>query len=98
VSQPGWPVPSWTVELAIPASGTTGSWNSPSQGCSGTLVLAATATSVMPAVAETTDRPTGSGCTIRARLTLVLSGSELSLTWTPVEHPLVPGSATLTGG
>ena len=98
VSQPGWPVPSWTVELVIPASGTTGSWNSPSQGCSGTLLLPATATATMNAVAATTVRPVGSGCTIRARLTLVLSGSEISLTWTPVEHPLVPGSATLTGG
>jgi protein kinase-like protein len=98
VSQPGWPVPSWTVELVIPASGTAGTWNSPSQGCSGTLVLPATATASMGAVAATTVRPTGSGCTIRARLTLVLSGSEISLTWTPVAHPLVPGTATLTDG
>jgi serine/threonine kinase PknH len=98
VSQPGWPVPSWTVELVIPASGTTGSWDSPSQGCSGRLILPATATATMNAVAATTVRPVGSGCTIRARLTLVLSGSEIGLTWTPVEHPLVPGSATLTAG
>jgi hypothetical protein len=98
VSEPGWPNPSWTVELVIPASGTTGSWNSPSQGCSGRLVLPATATTSMGAVAATTVRPVGSGCSIRARLTLVLSGSEISLTWTPVEHPLVPGSATLTDG
>jgi len=96
VSQPGWPVPSWDVQLDIPASGD-GSYTSPSLGCSGALILPATAATTMGAIAVTNSRPVNTGCTVRARVTLTLSGSDgISMTWTPVAHPRLVGTASLT--
>ena len=96
VSQPGWTAPSWDVQLDIPASGD-GSYTSPSLGCSGTLILPATAATTMGAIAVTNSRPVNTGCTVRARVTLTLSGSDgISMTWTPVAHPRLVGTASLT--
>jgi hypothetical protein len=95
VSQPGWSVPSWDVQLDIPASGD-GSYTSPSLGCSGTLILPDTAATTMGALAVTSSRPVNTGCTARARVTLTLSGPDgMSMTWTPVAHPRKVGTATL---
>jgi serine/threonine protein kinase len=95
VSQPGWRAPSWDVQLDIPASGD-GGYTSASLGCSGTLILPATATTTMGAKAVASSRPVNTGCTVRARVTLTLSGSDgISMTWTPVAHPRLVGTATL---
>ena len=95
VSQPRWTVPSWAVELVIPAAGRVGSYSAPGLGCSGTLTMPVTATSTMAAVGTTSEVNTG--CTARARLTLTLSGSgEITMNWIWVGHPLKVGTATLT--
>jgi acyl dehydratase len=53
---------------------------------------------VLRAVAVTSSRPVPTGCTVRARVTLTLSGSSgMNMTWTPVEHPRLVGAATLAG-
>ncbi len=97
MSQPKWTVTSWDIELDIPASGR-GSYNAPSLGCSGTLVIAAPATTPMTAVARTTSA-VNTGCVVRALLTLTLSGSgEINMTWTPAGHPRKGGTATLSRG
>jgi hypothetical protein len=95
VSQPGWRVPSWTVELVIPAAGRYGSYSAPSLGCSGTLIVQKAADANMTAIARTTST-VYPGCVVRARLFLTLSGSNgMSMTWIPVRHPRKPGTAVL---
>jgi hypothetical protein len=99
VSQPTWTVPSWTVELVIPAAGRTGSYSAPSLGCSGTLAVKSyTATSML--VRAKTTSAVNSGCVAKAKLTLDLSGpAELSMTWVPVGHGhKKTGAATLADG
>jgi hypothetical protein len=98
VSQPGWTVPSWSVELVIPAAGRVGSYTASALGCSGTLTVPDAATTTMGGVAKTTSA-VNTGCSAKARLTLTLSGSDgISMTWTPVGHPLKVGTAALTNG
>jgi hypothetical protein len=95
VSQPRWTVPSWSVELVIPAAGRVGSYSAPGLGCSGTLTVPVTATSTMAAVGTTS--VVNADCTARARLTLTLDGSgEITVDWIWVGHPLKIGTATLT--
>ena len=96
MSQPGWPAPSWSAELDIPASGD-GSYSSGTLGCAGTLVPVVTSATTIHAIAVTSIRPAPTGCTVRARVTLTLSGSEMDMTWTPAAHPRLVGTATLTG-
>jgi hypothetical protein len=98
VSQPTWPVPSWTLQLVIPATGQQGSYNAPSLGCSGNLYVSATAGNVMTAVAQTTHGLSLS-CVLLARLTLTLtSSSRLSVIWVPTGRSNVIGTAVLARG
>ena len=98
VSQPGWTVPSWTVELVIPAAGRDGSYSAPSLGCSGTLVVQQAAGTSMTAMARTTST-VYPGCVAKARLDLTLSGSNgMTMTWTPVGYSHQPGTAVLARG
>ena len=98
VSQPRWPVSSWTIQLNIPASGSSGSYTSPSQGCTGYLVLSSPSDGTMYATAVATGPVGGgTGCTKNANLALTLfGGGQMDLTYTPTQFPNVPGSATLT--
>ncbi len=98
MSQPGWVVPSWELQLVIPGTGVTGSYNAPSLGCSGTLRISGTGTSTMTAHIKTTS-PVYPGCDKGANLTLSLAGAgQGDLTWTPASILRPPGTAVLSPG
>ncbi len=96
VSQLRWPVSSWTIQLIIPASGDSGSYTSPSQGCTGYLVLSPPSGGTMDATAVATGPVgAGTGCTKQADLVLTLAGGQMDLSYTPAKFPRAAGSATL---
>lgn len=53
VSQPGWSVPSWTMQLTIPASARRGSYDSPSTSCTGSVSVQSSSGSALTALALT---------------------------------------------
>lgn len=89
-------MPSWPLQLVIPASGNVGSYRAPSLGCSGTLRVTGPATSTLRALAKTTSA-VNTGCVHQAHLTLTLAGTgQLDLSWTPPGHKVPAGRAVLT--
>jgi hypothetical protein len=98
VSQPTWPVPRWTLQLVIPATGQQGSYSASSLGCSGTLYVSASAGSVMTALVQTT-RGLSLSCVLLAHLSLTLTGSaRMSVIWVPAARSNVIGTAVLARG
>ena len=95
VREPGWRVPSWAIELVIPASGPVGRYRAPSLGCSGSFRVGSITGRTMAGVAVTTGT-SSTGCVPAARVTLALGGPRrASLTWMPRSHSPKIGSAEL---
>ncbi len=96
VSQPGWTVTSWTVQLSIPASASQGSFSAASMGCAGTVSVQSSSGSSMTALATSTSL-LNPDCVLMAHVTLTLTGpAQLSMTWTPAGHQNDLGTAVLT--
>ena len=96
VSQPGWAVTSWTVQLSIPASASQGSFSAASMGCAGTVSVQSSSGSSMTALATSTSL-LNPDCVLVAHVTLTLTGpAQLSMTWTPAGHQNDLGTAVLT--
>jgi hypothetical protein len=96
VSQPAWTVPTWTVQLSIPASASPGSYSAPSINCSGSVSVQSSSGSSMTALATTTSL-LNPDCVLLAHVTLTLTApGQLSMTWTPAGHQNALGTAVLT--
>jgi hypothetical protein len=96
VSQPAWTVPTWTVQLSIPASASPGSYRAPSINCSGSVSVQSSSGSSMTALATTTSL-LNPDCVLLAHVTLTLTApGQLSMTWTPAGHQNALGTAVLT--
>ena len=96
VSQPAWTVPTWTVQLSIPASASQGSYSAPSINCSGSVSVQSSSGSSMTALATTTSL-LNPDCVLLAHVTLTLTApGQLSMTWTPAGHQNALGTAVLT--
>jgi hypothetical protein len=96
VSQPAWTVPTWTVQLSVPASASKGSYSAPSIGCSGNVSVQSSSGSSMTALAATTSL-LNRDCVLLAHVTLTLTApGQLTMTWTPAGHQNALGTAVLT--
>jgi eukaryotic-like serine/threonine-protein kinase len=96
VRQPRSMVTSWSIELAIPATGAVGRYRAPSLGCSGSFRVRSVTDRAIAGQAETTSG-LNAGCVRAAWVTLAVDGPrQLSLIWTPRGHPQELGLAKLT--
>jgi Protein kinase domain len=96
VSQSAWTVPTWTVQLSVPASASKGSYSAPSIGCSGSVSVQSSSGSSMTALAATTSL-LNPDCVLLAHVTLTLTApGRLTMTWTPAGHQNALGTAVLT--
>jgi hypothetical protein len=96
VSQPAWTVPTWTVQLSVPASASKGSYSAPSMGCSGNVSVQSSSGSSMTALAATTSL-LNPDCVLLAHVTLTLTApGQLTMTWMPAGHQNALGTAVLT--
>jgi hypothetical protein len=83
VSQSAWTVPTWTVQLSVPASASKGSYSAPSMGCSGNVSVQSSSGSSMTALAATTSL-LNPDCVLLAHVTLTLTApGQLTMTWMP---------------
>lgn len=97
VSQPTGTVTEWTVILTLPADGGAGTFDSPSLGCSGSLVVTS-ATSVSVSMKDDLTSDPQQIC-VNAVMSLIDDGAgHASYTWQDVTHAQNVGTAQLTQG
>jgi len=98
VSQPGWSVSSWTLQVSIPVSAAQGSYDSPSTACTGSMSVQSSSGSALTAIAATSSL-LNPDCALLAHVTLTLTGpDQLSMTWEPAGLRDKLGTAVLTRG
>jgi len=96
VSQPGWNVSSWTLQVSIPVSAPLGSYDSPSTACTGSVSVQSSSGSALTAIAATSSL-LNPDCALLAHVTLTLTGpDQLSMTWEPAGLRDKLGTAVLT--
>jgi hypothetical protein len=96
VSQPGWSVSSWTLQVTLPVSAPQGSYDSPSTACTGSVSVQSSSGSALTAIAATSSL-LNPDCALLAHVTLTLTGpDQLSMTWAPAGLRDKLGTAVLT--
>jgi hypothetical protein len=96
VSQPGWSVSRWTLQVTLPVSAPQGSYDSPSTACTGSVSVQSSSGSALTAIAATSSL-LNSDCALLAHVTLTLTGpDQLSMTWAPAGLRDKLGTAVLT--
>jgi len=96
VSQPGWSVTRWTLQVTIPVSAPQGSYDSPSTACTGSVSVQSSSGSALTAIAATSSL-LNPDCALLAHVTLTLTGpDQLSMTWEPAGLQDKLGTAVLT--